>query len=94
MPFKSVLAVGTIAGVIRALVFCLGAYLLSQTADWRQPLGYGLALVGLPEVVMMRGLRDQPFVWAMVSSIMLVVSTVGWVAGFAWVISGSRRSKT
>lgn len=77
---------GVVAGALRALLLTCGAYLLSEASDWRQPLGYFLTLFGLPEILLTRGLREQPFLWVSVSAGIVAASTVAWVTGAGWVV--------
>lgn len=49
---------------------------------WPQVAAYFLAMLGLPEIYLVRSVRHQPIVWAASASVVLAAGSVAW----AWLI--------
>jgi hypothetical protein len=70
-----------IIALVRVTIFAIGAIMM-RTADWRQSLGYILALVGLPEIYAAKALRVEPTAWLAACSALLAASSFLWAALF------------
>jgi len=55
---------------------------MMRKADWRQSLGYILALVGLPEIYAAKALRFEATAWLAACSALLAASSFLWAALF------------
>jgi hypothetical protein len=62
-----------------------------QYPDWRQVLGYFLALTGSPEIALISVLRNKPLLWLMLASLLLAASSIVWSAALVWVVARFRK---
>jgi len=53
-----------------------------RSPAWPQVAAYFLAMLGLPEIYLVRSARHQPIVWAAYASVVLTAGSVAW----AWLI--------
>jgi len=72
----------------------IGALWLSATTNdssgWVQVPGYFLELVGLPEIYLVRSMRNTPMKWGMAASLLLLASSFVWAASLVWVANRVR----
>ena len=69
---------GIILGATRASTFVLGSIVLG-TSNLLQVLGYVLVLVGLPEILLIRSIRDEPVAWTIVGAMVVFTGSLLWV---------------
>lgn len=70
-----------VIAAVRISVFGIGV-LWMQNRDWRQGVGYILALVGLPEIYAARALRFHAAEWFAACCALLAASSLPWAALF------------
>ena len=56
-----------------------------RSPGWPQVASYLLAMLGLPEIYLVRSTRDQLTRWAAAASLVLAASSIGWAALFLWI---------
>src|SRR5215469_6518590 len=71
-------------GATRIGALWLGAA-TNSSPGWAQIPGYFLQLVGLPEIYLVRSMRNTPLKWATAASLLLLISSFVWAASFVWV---------
>lgn len=71
----AVLLPGATLSLIRVSFVARGSYLLYETADDRQILGYIMLMFTLPETLLVSGLRNQVLLWANVASVLVVLGS-------------------
>ncbi|PYV33433.1 MAG: hypothetical protein DMG22_09995 [Acidobacteria bacterium] len=72
---------------ISALLIGLAAY---RDPGWTQIPGYFLLMLGMPEIYFVRGARFETRKWAILSSMLLAVSSFAWAALLVWVANRLR----
>jgi hypothetical protein len=70
-------------GMVRIGALWAGAAAF-QSSGWAQVPGYFLQLIALPEIYLVRGLRDRPLKWVMAGSVLLAATSFLWAALLAW----------
>ena len=78
-------------GGVRIGALCAGAAAF-RSSGWVQVPGYFLQLIALPEIYLVRGLRDRPLQWVMAGSALLAATSFLWAALLAWVADRIRAS--
>jgi uncharacterized membrane protein len=69
---------GLILGTFRASAFVLGSIALAGSG-FLQIVGYVLVLVGLPELFLLRAIREQTVLWTILGAIVVFVGSFVWV---------------
>jgi len=92
--WRRAIAIGLGLGVLRATLASLGWYVIAHTGGPLQVPAYALAMLALPEAVIMSGRRTTPqppefFLWL---SLLLIAGTTGFVALVAFIADRRRRS--
>lgn len=54
-------------------------------SDWLQVPAYLLLMLSLPEIYLVKGIRTEPYRWAMAGSVVLATTSFLWAAGLIWV---------
>jgi hypothetical protein len=54
-------------------------------SDWLQVWAYLVVMLDLPEIYVLRSLRNDPLRWAILASCILAVTSIAWAAAFVWV---------
>jgi len=69
---------GILVGATRASSFVLGSIALGAS-NFLQVLGYVLALAGLPEILLIRGLRNEALPWTILGGVVVFAGSLLWV---------------
>ena len=67
-----------IPGTFRGSTFVLGSSAPAGSGFFHI-VGYSLVLVGLPELLLLRAIREQAFFWAVLGAIVVFVGSFVWV---------------
>jgi len=73
-----------VIAALRLTALWLGSAGLRR-ADWLQVPGYLLLMFDLPEIYLVKGVRNAPDRWVVLSSLILAVTSLAWAAAFFWV---------
>jgi hypothetical protein len=81
-----------LAGLIAALRISALWFGLTglRSSDWLQSAGYLVLMLDLPEIYLVRSARSDPFRWAVLGSVILASTSIGWAAVFCWVCNRLR----
>lgn len=92
--WRRAIVIGIGIGVVRAALASLGWYVIEHTGGPLQVPAYALAMLALPEAVIMSGRRNtpQPPEFFLRLSLLLIVGTTGFVALVAFIANRRRRS--
>jgi hypothetical protein len=83
------LSVWRLAGSIAALrisALWFGVIGLHST-DWKQVAASLILMLDLPEIYLVKSARSEPLRWAILGSVILASTSIGWSALFYWVRS-------
>jgi len=69
----------------RACAFGIGA-VATGSSGFVQMLGYVLVLLGLPDVLLIRSLRDQTTLWIVAGVALVFVGTLIWIRLVSWIL--------
>jgi len=83
---------GLTLGAFRASAFVLGSVVLA-TSNLLQVVGYALLIVGLPEVFLLRAIREQTVLWTILGAIVVFVGSLVWVHLVARGLQAVRRTR-
>ena len=61
------------------------AYSGFRRPDWVQSAAYLVTMLTLPDIYLVKGLRTEPFRWAILGSVILTITSFAWAAAFFWV---------
>jgi hypothetical protein len=61
------------------------------SSGWVQIPGYFLQMTALPEIYVLKFMRNSPFRWAIVATAVLVLSSFAWAALLVWIANRLRR---
>lgn len=56
-----------------------------RRSDWVQVPAYLVLMLDLPEIYLVKGIRTEPYRWAMAGSVVLATTSFLWAAGLIWV---------
>ncbi|HSR54573.1 MAG TPA: hypothetical protein VLV83_27415 [Acidobacteriota bacterium] len=73
-----ILATGIVLGIIRACCLALGSHFLTTTADYRQAIGYFMAMLSLPELTLVSSLRGDYEIWIVSGGLSVVAGSALW----------------
>lgn len=73
-----------VIAALRLTALWLGSAGLRR-ADWPQIPAYFALMLDLPEIYLVKGVRNAPDRWVILSSLILAVTSVAWAAAFFWV---------
>ena len=83
---------GLSLGTSRASAFVLGSVVLGSSGIL-QVVGYALLMVGLPEVLLLRAIREQTALWTILGAIVVFVGSLVWVHLVARGLQAVRRTR-
>jgi hypothetical protein len=53
-------------------------------SDWLQIPGYFLLMLCLPDIYIVKAARGEPMLWAMLGTLTLAATSLGWSTAFLW----------
>jgi len=90
--WRKIWPVACVIGVVRITAVWLGA-VANRHSDWRQVIGYFLQMLALPEIYLLRGMRDRPYAWTGAASMLLAVTSFFWAALLVRLAMGASRDE-
>ncbi len=88
---KKFIAAGSILAALRVSSLWVGNFLLTNTFDDRQVMGYFLSMLSLPEAALLKNLRKD-LVWQSTLSVLLIAGSFMFVYFITYVLKGRRPS--
>ena len=90
LTWVTVWPLACLIGALRIAAIVFGAVAYSDPGLAQGP-GYFLLMVGLPEILLVRGLRAHPLEWEAAAIVILTASSFAWAAAIVWVANRLRQ---